>query len=411
MKRVLISLLFGAAAALAQISGAGQLGCNAAPITGTAATSATSNNTVLATVNPVISPQIIVTLDQTSTITGGVVTFQGDYGDGNFVNVPVAQVLAPSTGLPLTNPYTLVASTNQPFLILMNGFVRFQVKLTTAITGSATVTPFTVMLCYNPSSVALGQATMAASVPVALASNQSNLPVVGVGTAGTPSGGVASVQGVSGGQAVPISGAVSQTSGPWTQNLTQVNGASVALGQTTMSASLPVTFASNQGAIAAAGQGATGSAVPSGANYHGGIATTAYPAAATPGNLVGAMFDKAGRMAVVAGTVRDLVGSVGVQSTSATASQLIAAGATGVFNDIMSLTCTTESASTATIVTISDNGTGGNAYKFNIGGTAGSGLTVNFPTPLPQGTSAAAWDILNSAAVTLDCAVEYAKNK
>jgi hypothetical protein len=44
-------------------------------------------------------------------------------------------------------------------------------------------------------------------------------------------------------------GAVTQASGPWTQNLTQVNGSSVSLGQTTMSASLPVAIASNQSTL------------------------------------------------------------------------------------------------------------------------------------------------------------------
>lgn len=53
---------------------------------------------------------------------------------------------------------------------------------------------------------AVGQATMAASSPVVIASNQSNLPA----------------------------------------NITQVGGSTLALGQTTMSASIPVTFASNQ---------------------------------------------------------------------------------------------------------------------------------------------------------------------
>lgn len=44
-------------------------------------------------------------------------------------------------------------------------------------------------------------------------------------------------------------GAVTQASGPWTQNLTQVAGLAIALGQTTMSASLPVVIASNQSTL------------------------------------------------------------------------------------------------------------------------------------------------------------------
>jgi len=42
---------------------------------------------------------------------------------------------------------------------------------------------------------------------------------------------------------------VSQVGGPWTQNLTEIGGSAIALGQTTMSASIPVTIASNQSAL------------------------------------------------------------------------------------------------------------------------------------------------------------------
>jgi hypothetical protein len=66
------------------------------------------------------------------------------------------------------------------------------------------------------SAIALGQTTMSASIPVAIASNQSNLTVVGAGTAGTPSGGVVSVQGVAGGTAVPVSGTVTANAGTGT---------------------------------------------------------------------------------------------------------------------------------------------------------------------------------------------------
>ena len=43
-----------------------------------------------------------------------------------------------------------------------------------------------------------------------------------------------------------VIGAVTQSGGPWTANLTEVGGAALALGQTTMAASIPVTIASNQ---------------------------------------------------------------------------------------------------------------------------------------------------------------------
>ncbi len=48
------------------------------------------------------------------------------------------------------NPYTLVQSTNQPFLILTQGYQQVRLKLSTVITGSATVTPQIALLPYNP---------------------------------------------------------------------------------------------------------------------------------------------------------------------------------------------------------------------------------------------------------------------
>ncbi len=44
-------------------------------------------------------------------------------------------------------------------------------------------------------------------------------------------------------------GAVTQASGPWTQNLTQISGSAFVLGQATMAGSLPIAIASNQSAI------------------------------------------------------------------------------------------------------------------------------------------------------------------
>ena len=75
------------------------------------------------------------------------------------------------------------------------------------------------------------------------------------------------------------------------------------------------------------------------------------------------------------------IGTASLSSSSASAVSLIAAGATGIFNNIASLTITNES-STATIVTLSDNGSGGNTYKFAI--AANGGISYNPAIPLPQ---------------------------
>jgi hypothetical protein len=192
------------------------------------------------------------------------------------------------------------------------------------------------------------------------------------------------------------------TAGVLDENIKNVGNSAVA---TAASGVQKVGVVGNAGAIF---DGATAATVPANALLDGARAATAYPTAVTDGQLVGAMADKAGRQAVVLNSVRDLIGTAILNSNSSTTVSFITAGASGVFNDIISLIITNESA-TATIATLTDNGSGGNTYKFALAGNGG--IVVNFPTPLPQGTSAAAWQVLNSAGVALDWIAVYAKNK
>jgi hypothetical protein len=231
-------------------------------------------------------------------------------------------------------------------------------------------------------------ANLNANVSQATAGNL-NATVIGAGTAGTPNAGVVTVQGVSGGTTIPVTAA-------------QATAANL---------NATVVIPSSQVAIPAWGQAATGASLPANAVLQGLIATTNYPSPTGGNSLVGMMADKAGRPVIVLNTIRTLVGTFNVTSTSATASTLIAGGGTGIFNDIISLTCTNESSTTATKITISDNGTGGNTYNLNVGPNVGAGATINFTSPLPQSTAGGAWEILNSAGVTVDCFGTYAINK
>lgn len=150
---------------------------------------------------------------------------------------------------------------------------------------------------------------------------------------------------------------------------------------------------------------ATGATAPTSAALGGLRAATTYPTAVTDGQMVAGMADKAGRTAVVLNSVRDLIGTASVQSTSASPAAFITAGGTGVFNDICELVLTNESA-TATIVSISDGTT---TFKFALAGNGG--MTKTFATPLVQGGTATGWTISNSAAVNVDAVVVYVKNK
>ena len=158
----------------------------------------------------------------------------------------------------------------------------------------------------------------------------------------------------------------------------------------------------NAGAIFDA---AIGAAIPANAVQAGNRGSTALPTAVADGQTVPPMTDKYGRQVVVANAVRDLVGSASVQTTDSSAHNLLASGGTGVYTDLVSLAITNESA-TATVVSLSD---GTVVYKFAL--AANGGIVLQFPSTLPASSTATAWTVTSSAAVTLDFVVTFAKNK
>ncbi len=103
------------------------------------------------------------------------------------------------------------------------GWVAFFMLAATLSAFAIGVVPTEVDLySVNGTGISLGQTVMASSVPVVIASNQSsltvtgsgNFSVVGTGTAGTPAGGVLTVQGASG--MTPL--VVNQGTNPWAIN-------------------------------------------------------------------------------------------------------------------------------------------------------------------------------------------------
>lgn len=373
-------------------------------------------------------------------------------------------------------------------------------KLAIATAGSATPIPGTAAtgLYVNPTDSALrdngkvdvasldqytpGQQLMAASLPVAIASNQSAVPVSGTfwqatqpvsgtfwqatqpisGTvtatqatatslriaggdaAGLPTAGtVLAVQGIASGTALPVSGTFWQATQPVSGTVTANAGTgTMTVGQATgtnlhvvvdtapttavtgtfwqatqpvsgtfwqatqpVSGTVTARVVGNSGAIFDA---ATAAAVPANIIYNGFRGATTVPTAVTDGQAVGVMGDKYGRTVVQIGAPRDLIGTATLDSSSGTTVSFITAGAAGVFNDISSLVITNDSA-TATIVSLSDNGAAGNIYKFAL--AANGGIAIDYNPPLPQGTAAAAWQVLNSAAVSLHYIAVFLKNK
>ena len=84
----------------------------------------------------------LLQLNQGSTITGGVVTFEGTYDGINWISMPTSQVLNPVTFISTANPYTLMPSTNYAVMLVTSGFLQIRIRLSTAILGTGTVTPY-----------------------------------------------------------------------------------------------------------------------------------------------------------------------------------------------------------------------------------------------------------------------------
>lgn len=152
MRKLLAILLLLSASALAQISGAGQIGCLGVPVSGTAWASGTTSGTVQSLLTNTAVSAALVQLTQGSGISAGAVTFQISYDGTNWISAPAAQVLNPSSGAQISIPYTLVASTNQTFLVLLNGAANLRLEVSTTTAGG-TVTPVITQVCgvpFNP---------------------------------------------------------------------------------------------------------------------------------------------------------------------------------------------------------------------------------------------------------------------
>jgi len=110
------------------------------------------------------APAYVIQLDQTTPITTGAVTFEGTYDNINWVSIPTGQILNPNTFASLTNPYTFVPSTNQPFLIVSQGYAQIRIQLTSTITGAGTVTPYWSALSYVPQLTSMGSSTVSGTL-------------------------------------------------------------------------------------------------------------------------------------------------------------------------------------------------------------------------------------------------------
>lgn len=125
------------------------------PVLGSLTAITSVNGTVNATFAIPIgngAPAVLVQLDQNSGTTGGAVRFQVSYDGTNFVNISTDAVIDPTSATlaTITLPYTLAASTNKAFLLLMKGAQALQILVSTAVTGTISTTPYYAVLPYDP---------------------------------------------------------------------------------------------------------------------------------------------------------------------------------------------------------------------------------------------------------------------
>jgi hypothetical protein len=319
----------------------------------------------------------------------------------------------------------------------------------------------------------VGQKTMANSVPMVIASDQTAIPISGTVTANAGTGTFA-ISAASLPLPTGAATAALQTAGNAT--LTAIDaGIPTALGQTTMAASMPVVIASNQSAIpvtltsttitgtsTVAGNKTNNAAVPGATNLGvlpalanaaaptwtegdqvllsedlsgnlraavvGNVASgvadagnpvkiglvghTALPAAVTDGQRINAIADDRGRAVSVLGTVRDLKGT---QTTTITASvtetTIVTAGAAGVFNDIIQIVVANTSTSTSTRIDFRDATAG--TVRFSMQCPANQTTGFNVPgESIPQTTAAANWTAQCATSTTdVRIYVFYEKNQ
>lgn len=258
---------------LADIAGAAPSATNPLWMAGNQPTSVTMQNAAVANGN---GTTLTVTGLQTALVNvncsvacsgGTTINFEGTDSTGTFFSLAAFPVVGTSTAVSS-------ATTSGQFWIPVSGLTTIRARISAYSAGTITVTGTPVFgvnatVAQVANTNANGQATMANSSPVVIASNQSaltvnnataanlNAAVVGTGTAGSPAGNILTVQGVA--SMTALAG-----------NTTQLAGNAISTGNGTQgTGTARVAIASDNSAVAGLGAGATGSAAPANAIYQG----------------------------------------------------------------------------------------------------------------------------------------------
>jgi hypothetical protein len=100
--------------------------------------------------NSGVEGSLVHLVQSAGTFTAGAITFEITYDSTNWITIPADCVIDPaSTSMGTVSlPYTLITATNKPFALLHRGAQGLRLKLSTAITGTGTVTPNYALLSF-----------------------------------------------------------------------------------------------------------------------------------------------------------------------------------------------------------------------------------------------------------------------
>lgn len=279
--------------------------------------------------------------------------------------------------------------------------------------------------------LALGQTTMSASIPVALASNQSALAVTvsGVATAANQTSQITqetAINTVLGAQADAVCGTATGTCS--VEALlkflnTSVSGSipagtavigKVSIDQTTPGTTNLVALTANQsvnlaqvagtntvngglaGSQSVGGTVATNVAITDNPVNTGGQAVSSENAAVTTARKVQFVADLVGKQIVLPyANPENFVSGVTAAMTATTSTSLIAAPASGLRNYVTQCTFSNSHATVGTMMNLQD-GSGGTTIYSAPAAPAYGGATITFPTPLRQPTTATALFVVNA---------------
>lgn len=279
-----------------------------------------------------------------------------------------------------------------------------------------------------------GQQTMANSLPVAIASNQGTLAVDGsgvtqpvsasslplptgastaakqpaLGTAGTASTDVITVQGIASmtalkvdgsGVTQPVSGTVTANLAAGTNNIGDVDILSIAAGDNNIGnvdiVTMPnVTLAAGTNTNEVVGDAAHDAAIAGNPVRIAGRAVSSDYTAVSTGDTADLITDLNGKQIVLPYAIpENFIQGVTAAITGTSDTSVLAAAGAGVRNYVTSLTVTNSHATVGTVVELKDGTT---VIHRAYAAPAGGGFTVQFPTPL-KGTANTA---INAANVT-----------